>query len=108
MKWSNFNSNTTANFEKIIGFGCKQTDKEFPNFNEAKAYCSENKECNWILNKNSNKDSFKICSKDDILDEMKASSVYAKQENHSKYRTSIHVFLGCIVEWKTWISNAIA
>ena len=90
-KWSNLHLNTTAKFEKIIGFECKQTDKEFLNFNEAKAYCSESIDCNWILNKNSNIDTFKICSKDDILDEMKSSSVYAKLENHGKYSTHIHI-----------------
>ena len=90
-KWSNFNSNIVVKFEKILGFDCKNTDKEFTNFNEAKAYCSENEECNWIQNKNSNKDTFKICSKDGYLKERKTVSVYAKLENYGKYSTSIDI-----------------
>ena len=90
-KWSNSNSNTVVKFEEIIGFGCKNTNKEVANFNEAKAYCSENKECNWIQDKNSNEHAFEICSNDNFLEEIEDHSVYAKLEHYGKYNTSINI-----------------
>ena len=81
----NFNLNITANFREVIGFGCKETTKEFANFYEAKAYCLLEIGCNWILKRNSNEDTYKICSKDDGLMDMKSSSVYAKLENLSTH-----------------------
>ena len=81
----NSNLNITAKFREIIGFGCKETTKEFSNFYEAKAYCLSDIGCNWILKRNSNEENFKICSKIDGLMDMKTSSVFAKLENRGTY-----------------------
>ena len=79
-------------YRKVKGFGCKiatkqdaaKTNRWHPNLRDAKADCSSDSECTWILSGSCENGNFFICAANQSLNEKEEACVYEKSENHGK------------------------